>query len=211
MRFAHIKNDSELREAEKAPGRSPRVTFRSLLVSWEFHRRRSSHVNEADRWRRQPAPPGQAPAVGAEHETGVRFRASRPGPFVTVPAGLQPKSSRCVTATIVITGWTAQKSMDAEPLNHRHSDASCRIMTPRQAIGSASVAGARPGLQNRGSEPASTIRHKTLRDDVPHRTAQGQRAESSDPELTAVVNAWDRLPDAIRAGILAMVKAASGT
>jgi hypothetical protein len=32
----------------------------------------------------------------------------------------------------------------------------------------------------------------------------------TDPELTAVVDAWDRLPDAIRAGIVAMVKAASG-
>lgn len=29
------------------------------------------------------------------------------------------------------------------------------------------------------------------------------------PDLAAVVDAWDRLPDAIRAGILAMVKAAT--
>lgn len=31
------------------------------------------------------------------------------------------------------------------------------------------------------------------------------------PELVAVIEAWDKLPEAIRAGILAMVKAASGT
>jgi hypothetical protein len=29
-----------------------------------------------------------------------------------------------------------------------------------------------------------------------------------DPDLAAVVAAWDRLPDAVRAGIVAMVKAA---
>ena len=31
----------------------------------------------------------------------------------------------------------------------------------------------------------------------------------NDPGLAAVIEAWDRLPEAIRAGILAMVKAAS--
>ena len=32
----------------------------------------------------------------------------------------------------------------------------------------------------------------------------------NDPELTAVIEAWDRLPEAVRAGIVAMVKAAVG-
>jgi hypothetical protein len=31
----------------------------------------------------------------------------------------------------------------------------------------------------------------------------------TDPDLATVVNAWDRLPEAVRAGILAMVKAAA--
>jgi hypothetical protein len=31
----------------------------------------------------------------------------------------------------------------------------------------------------------------------------------ADPALTAVIEAWDRLPEAIRAGIVAMVHAAS--
>jgi hypothetical protein len=39
--------------------------------------------------------------------------------------------------------------------------------------------------------------------------AHGQRAASDDPELAAVIDAWDRLPEAIKAGIVAMVKAAS--
>jgi hypothetical protein len=39
--------------------------------------------------------------------------------------------------------------------------------------------------------------------------ARGQRAASNDPDLTAVIDAWDRLPEAVRAGIVAMVKAAS--
>jgi hypothetical protein len=31
----------------------------------------------------------------------------------------------------------------------------------------------------------------------------------NDPDLTAVIDTWDRLPEAVRAGIVAMVKAAS--
>jgi hypothetical protein len=30
----------------------------------------------------------------------------------------------------------------------------------------------------------------------------------TDPNLTAIIDAWDRLPQAVRAGIVAMVKAA---
>jgi hypothetical protein len=45
-------------------------------------------------------------------------------------------------------------------------------------------------------------------------TAQGQRAEQdlleTDPDLTVVIDAWDRLPEAVRAGIVAMVRAAGG-
>ena len=32
----------------------------------------------------------------------------------------------------------------------------------------------------------------------------------TDPDLASVVDAWDRLPEAVRAGIVAMVKATSG-
>jgi hypothetical protein len=69
------------------------------------------------------------------------------------------------------------------------------------------VAGARPGLQNRGMESTSPISHKKLRNQAPPLTAQGQRAESNDPDLAALIEAWDRLPEAIKAGIVAMVGA----
>ncbi len=40
----------------------------------------------------------------------------------------------------------------------------------------------------------------------------GHRAASNlPPDLTAVIDAWPDLPEPIRAGIVAMVKAASGT
>jgi hypothetical protein len=43
----------------------------------------------------------------------------------------------------------------------------------------------------------------------PQDTAQiTARLLPEDSDLTAVVKAWDRLPEAIKAGILAMVKAA---
>jgi hypothetical protein len=32
----------------------------------------------------------------------------------------------------------------------------------------------------------------------------------SDPDLTAIIEAWDRLPEALNAGILAMVRASRG-
>jgi hypothetical protein len=38
-------------------------------------------------------------------------------------------------------------------------------------------------------------------------TAHGQRAAYDDPDLAAVIAAWDRLPEAVRAGIVAMVQA----
>ena len=38
---------------------------------------------------------------------------------------------------------------------------------------------------------------------------QGQRPESNDPDLAAVIDAWDTLPEAVRASILMLVEAAS--
>ena len=69
------------------------------------------------------------------------------------------------------------------------------------------MAGARPGLQNRGRDSSSTISDKKLRNHTPALTAQGQRAGSNDPDLAVVIESWDRLPEAIKAGILAMVRA----
>ena len=43
---------------------------------------------------------------------------------------------------------------------------------------------------------------------VPSLAAPGQRAAMNDPNLAAVVAAWPELPEAVRAGIVAMVKAA---
>jgi hypothetical protein len=40
--------------------------------------------------------------------------------------------------------------------------------------------------------------------------APAQRAAHDDPELAALVDIWPTLPEAIRAGILAMVRAAVG-
>jgi hypothetical protein len=39
--------------------------------------------------------------------------------------------------------------------------------------------------------------------------AHWKRARSTDPDLNAVVDAWYRLPEAVRAGIVAMVKASA--
>jgi hypothetical protein len=52
---------------------------------------------------------------------------------------------------------------------------------------------------------------KSLRKSKPRLAAQGQRAASDDPDLATVVAAWSELPETIRTGIVAMVKAASGS
>jgi hypothetical protein len=77
------------------------------------------------------------------------------------------------------------------------------------SAGSVSVAGARPGLQNRGDDAVSSKSHKNLRKPPVTVAAHGQRAASDDPDLAAVAEAWPDLPEAIKAGIVAMVKAAS--
>jgi len=43
----------------------------------------------------------------------------------------------------------------------------------------------------------------------PRATKSATGALMDDPELAAVIDAWDRLPEAVRAGIVAMVKVAA--
>ncbi len=50
-----------------------------------------------------------------------------------------------------------------------------------------------------------------MRVEAPSLAAQGKRAaQNPPPDLAAVIDAWPDLPEPIRAGIVAMVKAASG-
>jgi hypothetical protein len=65
------------------------------------------------------------------------------------------------------------------------------------------------GLQNQGTDDATPCLPKRLRKSTPSVAAHWQRAAQTDPDLAAVIDAWDRLPEAVRAGIVAMVKAAS--
>ena len=58
----------------------------------------------------------------------------------------------------------------------------------------------RPHPANRKVNRAMTASRHT---DVRRRET---RQQSNDPELAAVIEAWDRLPEAVRAGIVAMVK-----
>jgi hypothetical protein len=45
---------------------------------------------------------------------------------------------------------------------------------------------------------------------VIHDTCETDPEQPTDPDLAIVVDAWDRLPEAVRAGIVAMVRAARG-
>jgi hypothetical protein len=52
--------------------------------------------------------------------------------------------------------------------------------------------------------------HKTLRKLAHTLTAQGQRAASNDPDLAAVIEAWDGIPEGVRQSVVMLVKAAAG-
>jgi hypothetical protein len=61
------------------------------------------------------------------------------------------------------------------------------------------------------AESPKTNEEKDLRIAAPSLGPQLATATcQTDPDSTAVIQAWDRLPEAVRAGIVAMVKAASG-
>jgi hypothetical protein len=62
-----------------------------------------------------------------------------------------------------------------------------------------------PGISN----PA---KDKGLRQDIPPLAAPlPYDTCQTDPDLAAVIDAWDRLPEAVRAGIVAMVRASVGS
>jgi hypothetical protein len=60
-----------------------------------------------------------------------------------------------------------------------------------------------PGQRLKGKNKANTSDKQALAPLLIHDTCQ------TDPDLAAVIDAWGRLPEAVRAGIVAMVKAAS--
>ncbi len=64
----------------------------------------------------------------------------------------------------------------------------------------------RPLHDSLTSKPAKRLRLSTL-PDADHLPTDTRKTE---PDLAAVVEAWPDLPEALKAGILAMVKAASG-
>jgi hypothetical protein len=66
------------------------------------------------------------------------------------------------------------------------------------------------GSVDRCDLAGTSKRANRLRQSTPGLAAQGQRAVLNNSDLAAVVDAWDRLPGAVRAGIVAMVKAATG-
>lgn len=69
-------------------------------------------------------------------------------------------------------------------------------------------------LGDTGLEPLSTTVHanKELRESAPQGGAEsgavGAQTPPIDPDLQAVVKAWPGLPESVRAGIVAMVRAA---
>jgi hypothetical protein len=112
------------------------------------------------------------------------------------------------------SGSTLPVRLNANHLKNGIAATYSRVLIPADASGSVWPAGAAPGLQNRGTDAVTIKSEAGLRHSAPAVTAHWQRAESNDraldPDLAAVVDAWPRLPEAVRAGIVAMVKAASG-
>jgi hypothetical protein len=67
---------------------------------------------------------------------------------------------------------------------------------------------ARPVLSSRQNPTDSgSIRPSTASENASVDNAYASKSNAADPDLAAVVAAWPSLPEAIRAGILATVKA----
>ncbi len=109
-------------------------------------------------------------------------------------------------------------SIEGLPLENQTPDAYSRVLTLWGVEGGVSVAGARPGLQNRGNEGDAAVASpkpaKRLRQSRPHRGSPIDPPVihdtcQTDPDLVLVQAAWDRLPAAVKAGLVAMVRAAA--
>jgi hypothetical protein len=66
------------------------------------------------------------------------------------------------------------------------------------------------GFRDRPTDSAVVKPSNALRQPASLSAAHRKRAASTDPDLALVNYAWDRLPEAVRAGIVARVRAASG-
>jgi hypothetical protein len=110
----------------------------------------------------------------------------------------------------VIAGSSVQEPMTVLPLKNRGLAGYSRFDSDADAEGSVSAAGARPGLQNQApkhEKPAKTKGKASHQGSLAHR----QLSDSLLPaDLQSIVAAWPTLPDAVRASILMLVKAASG-
>ena len=62
--------------------------------------------------------------------------------------------------------------------------------------------------QKHSAPPSRTDAHQPVHKRPPTATVLLPEMLPADPDLTAVIDAWDRLLEAVRAGIVAMVKAA---
>src|SRR5262245_1545230 len=95
--------------------------------------------------------------------------------------------------------WPEDKPFSREGLSHPDG---CRLdRRPRRRTLTGRGVDLRPGFEDRSDVAGSAKRANKLHRPVPAVAAQGQRAALDDPDLATVVDAWDRLPEAVRAGI----------
>jgi hypothetical protein len=77
------------------------------------------------------------------------------------------------------------------------------VTTPAQSLAKSEVGdNARAGASDKSTTPSGQVSGAILHQDNAH-----YRTTALPPELVSVVKAWPELPEAVRAGILAMVKA----
>ena len=66
-------------------------------------------------------------------------------------------------------------------------------------------------LPKRETCDTSTAKSNTSKPDQATTSNSTSSQQPNDPDLAVVIGAWPELPDAVRAGILAMVKASKGS
>jgi hypothetical protein len=69
----------------------------------------------------------------------------------------------------------------------------------------------RTGLENRFTDSPTNSNSSTSGNSIKNLASCLAFLSQRSPELALLVQSWETLPDAVRAGIMAMVKASSGT
>lgn len=121
------------------------------------------------------------------------------------PAAHLPQLQTGTCLQLAVTVASVSTTDERNVLQDQPLDANCRNGT--DAVGIGGVCSSSPNARRLVCEVSSATQDKPIGSVIqPAALPYICRTEPSDPDLAAVIDAWPNLPEAIRAGIMAMVR-----